>query len=143
MMMNIIKGVKLNLSKKNRKNKAAFVISEYQEIESFKYNFMLIISKYSKDKLGHLKNLSIKIFQKVKLILSEIDWIVARNDLGDWSFQVLIEGATANFATHFLFGVPFNPLTMIAHGIVIKQGTSIFWGLRRNGERTEIPKKDK
>ena len=126
-----------------RKNKAAFVISEYQKKESFKYNLKLSVSKYVSENFTYLKNLSIKFVQKVQLVAFEIDWIVLRNDLGDWTFQVLVEGFTANFATHYLFGVPFNPWTMIAHGIVINQGMSIYWRLRQDGERTKIPKKDK
>lgn len=140
MMMHIKKVIRQNLSKNS---KASFVQSEFQENESFKYNLKLLTGKYVRDKLAKLRNPAVKLFQRFNLIFSEVDWKVLRNDLSGWTFQVLVEGSTANFATHFLFGVPLNPWTVIAHGIVINQGTNIYWRLRKDGTSTEIPKKDK
>jgi hypothetical protein len=54
----------------------------------------------------------------------------------------VLEGITANVATHFLLGIPFNVGTIVAHGIAINQGISIYWRLRKDGPNNKIPTKD-
>jgi len=75
-------------------------------------------------------------------LASKVEWNTVKNDLFEWAVEVLIEGMSANFATHFLLGVDFTIFTIIAHGIVIKQGLSIYWRLKEHGTASKIPKKD-
>ncbi len=79
---------------------------------------------------------------KLVILKGNIDWKPLLRDSILWVAEALIEGATANFATHILCDVQFTLWSVFAHGIVIKQGISIFWRLRRNGSTTEIPNKD-
>jgi len=83
------------------------------------------------------------IIQKPKLWASKVDWKKIKNDTASWIIEALIEGFTANIATHYLLGVKFNPMTILAHGIVIKQGIDIYWRLRKDGPTTKLPQKNK
>lgn len=142
-MNHIKEGIKRLSSNKRRKSKAAFVSLEESENDKFKYKYLYPISNYTSGKITQLRDKGIRFIQGIQLQASKVDWIVLRNDLGQWSFEVSVEGFTANFATHFLFGIPFTPWTILAHGIVIQQGVNLYWRLRNNGEHTKIPQKDK
>lgn len=74
---------------------------------------------------------------------SKIDWPKLWGDVSLWFIVALIEGFTANIATHYLFGVKFSFMMVIAHGILINQGVDIYWRLRTNGPTTKLPQKDK
>ena len=139
--MNLIKRVTKLLSSKKliKKNKAHFVNLGN---DRFKYNPIYNISNNARAKVNRVKDIAIKLWQGFKLTSSKVDWKVMRNDFGEWSFVVSIEGLTANFATHYLLGLPMSPGTIIAHGIAINQSISIYWRLKQNGEHSKIPKKD-
>ena len=48
--------------------------------------------------------------------------------------DVVIEGLLANVVTHYLFGVPLSAMTVIAHGVLIRQGISIIQRIKGNGQ---------
>lgn len=81
------------------------------------------------------------IRSKLDLLQESIDWSRVRHDSSIWFVEVLLEGVTANFTTHILLGVNFTCTSIIAHGILIKQGIDIYWRLRINGATTKIPHK--
>lgn len=129
---------KQSLSIHQKIRKASFVQIKSRNVDSFKYK---LIHKLS-SKLPPCKRFINSILQKPRLWTSKLDWIRIRNDGIEWIIDAIIEGLTANFATHFLLGVQFNPMTVLAHGIIIKQGLSIYWRLRRDGTNNKLPKKD-
>jgi len=83
------------------------------------------------------------IIQKPMLWASEVDWLKVREDTFFWVVGALIEGFTANIATHYLFGIKFSFMMVLAHGILISQGIDIYWRLRQHGSNTKLPQKDK
>jgi len=80
--------------------------------------------------------------QKPRHWASSVDWQYMCSVSSVWLLEAMIEGITANFATHYLFNMPLNPFTALAHGIAIKQGLSIYWRLRKDGPGFKIPKKE-
>ncbi len=134
MMKSIIRLlVKLNLLKNREKKGAQFVLAKNPNTIRLKYlkNFFLV-SIFIKWRLSIIRWWN-TLFSKPSLFLKKVDWKKVKKESGLWLISVLIEGGTANFATHYLFNVPLNPMTLIAHGIVIKQGVEIYWRLRKNG----------
>lgn len=123
--------------------KASFVSTESKKTETFKYvaihYLKLQLKKYFLNGKHYLK----KHFKNTKEWVKTVDWLKIRTDSTKWLLEAGVEGLTANFATHFLFGITFNPLTVLAHGIFIKQGLDIYKRLKQNGSTTEIPKEDK
>jgi len=81
--------------------------------------------------------------QRPRLWASEVDWEIVWGDSVIWIVEASVEGLTANFATHFLIGLPFTPMTLLAHGIVIKQGLSVYRRMKLYGGDSKIPKKNK
>jgi hypothetical protein len=108
----------------------------------FKYMSLQRLNIKNKNYIVNLKRRINTLLQKPSLWASMIDWKIVKKDSIEWGLEVIIEGVPLNFATHFLFGVPLNPMTVIAHGIVIKKGISIYWRLRRDGTDSKIPKKN-
>lgn len=125
-----------------RIRKANFVPLESQEIKRFKYLDVFKINKYVKKKLVRLKFPFVKNYQRLKLLIKKIDWKKMMSVLSIWILEAFVEGITANFATHYLFNVNFNLFTIFAHGIIIKQGLSIYWRLKKDGEFNSIPTKN-
>ena len=83
------------------------------------------------------------LMQRPKLWAAHVDWPTAKEESIVWIIEAFIEGFLANFATHFLIGLPLTPMTLLAHGIAIKQGISVYRRLRGDGSSTKIPTKDK
>ena len=122
---------------------ASFVPLESHDTEKFKYNPWFKISKYINKKLIALKTPFIRIFNKLRLWTQEVDFKAIRNDSSAWLIESLIEGFIINFVVWSLIGWKFNLLTMLAWGFAIKQILSIYWRLRKDGENSTIPKKNK
>lgn len=122
--------------------RASFVPLEEGNPERLKYKLNLLRSKYISDKLIELKRIKNTVVQKVKIWFQKWNWKKMSLDTSVWLIEAGIEGTTANFATHYLFGLPLNPATILAHGIAIKQGIEIYWRLKRDGENRKLPTKD-
>lgn len=90
----------------------------------------------------NLKRSLNSIVQKPALWASFIDWKVVKENALAWLVESFIEGFTANFATHFLFGMPFSIMHIFAHGFAIKQCISTYWRLRKDGPALTVPKKN-
>lgn len=143
MMSPINEEIKQSSSIHQKVRGAGFVSLESKENKRFKYfslhNIVSILSKW----WISLKRSVNTIIQKPRLWASEVDWKKTREDTFFWFIEALIEGFTANIATHYLFGVKFSFMMVLAHGILIKQGIDIYWRLRKNGSTTKLPQKDK
>lgn len=122
--------------------RARFVPQGEQKSKTFKYflNFLFVLSP--RKTIAHVKRKINSIIQKIGLWIKKVDWEKLRGDVSLWFTEAILEGLTANFVTHYLFGVELNLFTILAHGILIKQGISIWWRLRLNGSDAKIPKKD-
>lgn len=142
MMRAINKEIKQSSSIHQKIRTAAFIGYEDSKKEIFIYSYIHRISKKLQVVSTTWKRLFNSIIQKPARWIAEIDWEVVNEDLGMWLFSIIIEGFTANIATHYLIGVPFTLGTIFAHGIMINQGISIYWRLRRDGQTTKIPKKN-
>ena len=79
----------------------------------------------------------------MRLWTQDVDFKAIRNDCSAWLIESLIEGFIINFVVWSLIGWKFNLLTMFAWGFAVKQTLSIYWRLRKDGENSTIPKKDK
>ena len=121
--------------------KAEFVPMESQNIKIFKYRNLQRISKVLSPKLANLKRCINTTVQKVTRWNEKIDWSRITKGTVVWLAEAAIEGVTANFATHFLFHIEFNPMTVMAHGFAIKQGLDIYWRLKKDGSTSKLPKK--
>jgi hypothetical protein len=66
-----------------------------------------------------------KIKSQIRLKIQHPITQAVKKDMSLWILESLIEGCTASFATHIIFGWPFNIQYVLAHGIIIKQGLSI------------------
>jgi len=122
--------------------KAQFVLEESQKREKFKYNVSCILHSIYAKRLPNLKRYINSKIQKPSLWASKVDWKTVREDSRDWLLEALIEGAVVNFALWALFSVALNPLTILAYGIVIKEGINIYWRLRHDGNNPKIPQKE-
>jgi len=137
--MRVTKNVGRQSSLLNSKiRKAAFVPLETQDTKRFKYQLYHNIINRFEDIGTILKRIKTYLWQRLQLWLSKADLVTLRKDLTVWLIEVLVEGATANFATHYLFGIPYTPQTIVAHGIIIKQGLDIYWRMRPNGTNKKI-----
>ena len=133
------KGPKQNLS--SRINKAGFVSTESKNIESFKYNLICNIKHRCSATSISIKRYLNSRRQSVLLQVRNVDWNKVGVDSWVWCIETMVEGVSLNFATHYLLGTPFNMMTAFAHGIVVKQGLSIYWRLRVNGTTSKLPTK--
>ena len=142
-MMNLIRKEKKQSSSIHQKiRKAAFVPIESEKTGTFKYLRPHALIRGILKWFAPCKRYFNIVIQKPKLWIAEIDFEKLRNDSFMWLLEVTVEGASANFATHYLFGLPFNPATILAHGIFIKQGLSIYSRIKTNGTSPTIPKKN-
>jgi hypothetical protein len=115
---------------KTLKSKSGFVKISKREIFKYRHDH-----KETVDAKRSLKN----ILRRSKALVESIMWAKAVQLSVIWVVEAGIEGLTANFATHFLWGVPFTWQTVLAHGFVIKQALSVYHRLRiSNGDK---PKK--
>jgi len=123
---------------------AAFVPSESQDTEKFKYNLGFRVSKYINKRLIALKTTCNKIIQKPQLWMHGIYFIAMIKDVSLWSLEALVEGFVINFIMWALLGWDFTLITMLAWGFVIKQLLSIYWRLRKkDGSISAISKENK
>lgn len=142
--MSIRERIRLNSSRMHQGiRRAEFVPLESSDGKSFKYNVRHRLNKRLSESLIGLKRRVNTFVQKPRLWASQVDWGAVRKESVEWLIEAAVEGLPANFATHYLLGWGFSPMTVLAHGIAIKQGISIYWRLRRDGSAREIPKKDK
>jgi len=149
-MMRVIEEMeKQNLSKKNKfkfdlskkkktgRYSARFVEVEEPKINKFKYWF-----NYRTTKIKEWLSMWNKPFKylnsEIRLLIVQINIKQAGFDALIWIAEAMLEGLTANFATHFLFGVRFDIPTILAHGILIKQGIEIYHTLRKNDSNKQI-----
>lgn len=130
-----------SLSKQQENRGAAFVPTKSEEKENFKYVSLYKIKHRASDIFISWKRRINSIRQKPGLWTNNIKWDRVRRDSLRWLIEAFVEGLTANFATWQLLGFGFDPLTILAHGIVIKQGLSIVWRLRY-GPTSKLPEKD-
>ncbi len=130
-----------SLSIHQKIRKAAFVLVEEPINETFKYQVVSNITKV----ITISKNFLVKNYQRCCLFIAKLaskyDWKEALKDSSMWTINSFIEGFTANIATYFLFGMPFNLGTILAHGILINQGLAIYERIRKHGPSPTIPKK--
>ena len=118
---------------------AAFVPTEPQENKKFIYKARLSVLRYIGRMFASVKTRINKTTQGFRLKLEKVEFGLLTKEGSVWLIEAGIEGATANFATHYLLGLPFSLPMMFAHGIAIKQGLSVFRRLR-NGPTTEVSK---
>lgn len=141
MMQNQKERQSLSIHQKIRK--ASFVHVEPEQTTRFKYLENFFRSKKFGERLASIKRKFNTGVQKVDLWMKKVDWAKTRNDLSAFFVEAFIEGLSANFVTHYLFGVKFSFAMIMAHGIFIKHGLGLYWRLRiQNGSNPTIPKKD-
>jgi hypothetical protein len=109
--------------------------------ETYKYKYLHNLKNKYNCVLEDVRRRINTLIQKIKRATATVDWRKAIKDSFTWVIEAGIEGLTANFATHALFNVPFNLETVLAHGIIIKQGLDVYWRLRKNGATPKIPDK--
>lgn len=118
--------------------KARFV-SDSEKTERFKY-FKVLTNKYKPKNLKlQLKGSLNSLLSRPKLWVAKVDWKAVKSESISYLIEAGIEGFTANFATHFILGVPFNVATVFAHGFAIKQLLSIWWRVKQNGSTPTLP----
>ena len=137
------KEIKQNLLIPPKIRNASFVQLESEETKKFKYNLVLTLSKYLKDKFIAFKNNCNKIIQRPKLWTREIDFIAIRKDTSLWLLEALIEGFLINFIVWALIGWEFNFFTLLAWGFAVKQFLSIYNRIKKDGPPPTIPSKNK
>lgn len=134
MMRNIDEMEKQDLSKKN---KAEFISVEKSRRDKFKYWFNYKTTNI-KERLLKWNKPFRYVNSEIKLLINQIQLKQAGFDALIWLTEAMLEGLTANFATHFLFGVRFDIPTILAHGILIKQGINIYHTLRKNDSNKQV-----
>lgn len=139
--MSEIKRFFINKTENGVLKKRLVIIGEQAQNENFKYklsHFYNKISSYCRNVLQKCRR-NFNVFSEAfrnflkRFNYREICW-----DFVCWLFEIATEGATANFATHYLFGFTFNIFTMFAYGIVIWQTISILRRLAQNGPDNPI-----
>ena len=119
---------------------AAFVPIDKEQNGTFKYlGNHLKFERFKKIFLS-LKRKVNSVFQHFKLVTKKFKWNDAVKDSFAWITEAMIEGLTANFATHNLFGLDFNVWMILSHGILIKQGLDIIYRLKQNGADSKLLK---
>ena len=134
---------KRNSSQIHNKIRRARFVSDENDSGTFKYSARHKINiKFKKVFLNTKRRIN-SIKQKLSLWASNVDWPIVKKDLINWILNTFLEGLSINFATWALFKAEFTPATILAYGIVVNQGVSIYWRLRRHGSSTKIPNKNK
>ena len=141
-MVELEKKQKQSLSVHDKIRKAAFVDIKNEDGKN-RDSFINKRNHRINRKILGVKRRVNSIQQKFRLWVSFVDWSNVKTDILKWGVRVIIEGFTANFATHYLLGIEFNFMTMVAHGFAINQLVSIYWRLRRNGTDSKISEKNK
>ena len=136
------KEAKQSSSIHQRVRRAEFVPLVSEERKTFKYNLIHRLNNLFRGKSLSLKRRFNSVIQRPRLVTDQVDWGKVKGDSIRWLIEAFVEGLTANFATWQLLGFKFDPFTILAHGIVIKQGLNIVWRLRY-GSTSKIPEKDK
>jgi len=113
---------KLLSSRKTKKSESGFVKTSKKEI--FKY------PKRHELGLGTKRSLN-TVLQRIHAELQKVMWADLAKASSVWVIEAGIEGLTANWMSHYLFGVPLTWQTVLAHGFLIKQGVSVFHRLRK------------
>ena len=126
-----------------RIRKASFISYEEGKTETHKYKPLRKANVVFTRLLVDARRRINSQLQKAKRVVKIVDWEAAAKESSIWLIEVVLEGLTANFATHYLFNSPFNAATIFAHGIIIKQGLSIYWRLKTNGSDPKIPQQNK
>ena len=122
-----------NQKNQPKKNKAGFVgyedraAYEKARTETFKYRKI----QWFKSRWLNTKRFIKSLWQKPRLLTQKVYWKEMFQLSGVWLVEAIIEGFIANFATHFLLGWQFNFFTLLAHGFVIKRGTSLIMELKK------------
>ena len=122
---------------------AAFMPLESEKTNTFKYWEVYKCIGFVNKVIPTIKKYIKMLVGKIKILYSEFNWVLVKNDATEWFITVLLEGLTANYAMHILFGIPFNIYYIFAHGIVIIQGLSIHRRLKIDGNTTKISDKHK
>ena len=141
-MKSINEKIRSSSSINQKIRKANFIPYEVRDSETFKYKVVHKLKQKLRETYVAFKRNVNTILQKPLRWAAEVDWKLVKADSVEWCITVVVEGFTANVATHFLFGVPFNFGTIVAHGIAINQGISIYWRLRKDGSTNKIPTKN-
>lgn len=121
----------------SKKNKAEFISVEKSRRDKFKYWFNYKTTNI-KERLLKWNKPFRYVNSEIKLLINQIQLKQAGFDALIWLTEAMLEGLTANFATHFLFGVRFDIPTILAHGILIKQGINIYHTLRKNDSNKQV-----
>lgn len=127
----------------NQKIRKAEFVQIKEEAGDFKYGNEHSLNRKWTAWIANQKRRINTVMQKPRLWMSFTDWQKIRKDLTTWLVEAAIEGFSANFATHFLLGFPFDPWTMMAHGLAIKHVIDIYGRLKNNGSASKLPKRDK
>jgi len=116
------KRTKPSLSRETRSNPASFVPIDASKTASIKYKLRYILNRKLSRQFIRWKRPINSIIQRPRLWADQVDWSVVKQDVAQWGLEVVVEGFIANFATHYLFGIPFTVPTVLAHGMIITQG---------------------
>jgi hypothetical protein len=143
MMMNIKNIIGRSSSNQKNSKRARFVPIKTDYTAKFKYILKhRVINAYNNVSVSWKRRVNSRL-QKPRLWLSQIEWNIVKEDTITWFIEAFIEGITLNFATHYLFDVPFTLMVIFAHGILVKQGISIYWRFKKDGSTSTIFKKNK
>lgn len=126
----------------NQKIRKAEFVPTVEENKCFKSEDNHSLNRRYATWIANQKRRIKTITQKPKLWAAYLDWQKTKEDLVTWLIEAAVEGVSANFATHFLLGFPFDPMTVMAHGLAIKHAIHIYWRLRYNAT-PKLFKKDK
>jgi len=125
-------------------NSARFVTEREQHIERFKYG-VSHYKDYFRNILLNFRRVFNICCNRIRQIFFVVTWRQLFSDFFLWLVESFVEGVTANFVTHYFFGVTFSLPFIFAHGILIKQTISIVSRLRerKDGSNTTIHTEDK
>ena len=122
--------IKPSSSRPRKRSVAAFVPMEPEISQRFKY---LGVTRPIKELFKRIRSFKRPVntrVQQLQRFAERVKWCKIALHATVWILEALTEGLTANFATHHLIGVAFSAEMVLAHGIVIKQGLSIYWRTR-------------
>lgn len=142
-MKNIEENTKQSSSIHQKIRKARFVHFKSDNTETFKYGLVHNVRQRIRNLFIRLKRYVNSFKSSLSSWMSKFNWKTIGTDIIEWITETIIEGITVNFATHYLFDVQFNLMTIIAHGIIIKQSISVYWRFKKDGPTAEIPKTNK
>lgn len=106
--------------------------------EKFKYKRSPFRFRKINSALLELNKIKKIAFDKIKRLLELFDWKKIKGVFFIWIVEAFIEGIVLNYITWILFGFSFNPLTIFAHGFLVKKSVEYWWRLRNNGTTSTI-----